>query len=67
MTRNLNNVIDLNFYPTDETKRSNLKHRPIGIGVQGLIDVYYKMKLSFDSDEAKQVNKEIFVDWDKDW
>ena len=60
LTRNLNNVIDNTYYPTIETKRSNLKHRPIGIGVQGLADVYIKMNLSFESDKAKIVNKKIF-------
>ena len=60
VTRNLNKIIDINFYPTDKTRRSNLLHRPIGIGVQGLADVFLKMDFAFDSDEAKRVNKEIF-------
>ena len=60
LVNNLNKVIDVNYYPVPETKISNEKHRPIGIGVQGLIDVYYKMGYPFDSDEAKQLNKEIF-------
>ena len=60
LVNNLNKVIDVNYYPVPETKLSNDKHRPIGIGVQGLIDVYYKMKMPFDSDEAKNLNKEIF-------
>ena len=60
LVNNLNKVIDVNYYPVIETKISNDRHRPIGIGVQGLIDVFYKMKLPFDSDEAKQLNKEIF-------
>ena len=60
VTRNLNKVIDINFYPTEKTKRSNLLHRPIGIGVQGLADVFLKMDMAFDSDEAKNVNKNIF-------
>ncbi len=60
LVNNLNKVIDINYYPVPETKLSNDKHRPIGIGVQGLIDVYYKMKMPFDSDEAKNLNKEIF-------
>ena len=60
LVNNLNKVIDVNYYPVPETRLSNERHRPIGIGVQGLIDVYYKMKISFESDEAKQVNKEIF-------
>jgi len=61
IVKNLNNVIDLNFYPVEETKRSNLKHRPVGIGVQGLADVYAQFKYPFDSDEAKQLNREIFA------
>jgi len=60
LVNNLNKVIDVNYYPVPETRRSNERHRPIGIGVQGLIDVYYKMGFPFDSDEAKQLNKEIF-------
>lgn len=60
VTRNLNKVIDLNFYPTPETKRSNFRHRPIGIGVQGLADAFILMKLPFDSPEARKLNKEIF-------
>ena len=61
IVKNLNNVIDLNFYPVEETKRSNLKHRPVGIGVQGLADVYAQFKYPFDSEEAKQLNREIFA------
>jgi len=57
---NLNKVIDINYYPTPESKLSNFKHRPIGIGVQGLADTYLLMRLPFDSDEARQLNKEIF-------
>ena len=60
VTRNLNKVIDINFYPTEKTKRSNFRHRPIGLGVQGLADVFFMMKLSFSSNEAKQLNKDIF-------
>jgi ribonucleoside-diphosphate reductase alpha subunit len=60
ITKNLNNVIDINFYPTDKTKESNLKHRPIGIGVQGLADVFALMDICFDSEEACEVNKQIF-------
>jgi ribonucleoside-diphosphate reductase alpha chain len=59
-TRNLNKVIDLNFYPTEQTKISNFKHRPIGIGVQGLADVYNIMGYPFGSDEARKLNKQIF-------
>ncbi len=60
LTHNLNKVIDHNFYPIKETWDSNKKHRPIGIGVQGLANVFYEMQISFDSNEAKQVNKKIF-------
>lgn len=60
VTNNLNKIIDVNFYPTEKTRRSNLKHRPIGIGVQGLADVFMLMDLPFASDEAKQINKDIF-------
>ncbi len=60
LTQNLNNIIDYNFYPTPETKRSNMRHRPIGIGVQGLANVFYEMGISFDSPEAREVNKNIF-------
>ena len=60
VTYNLNRVIDVNFYPTDKTKRSNLRHRPIGIGVQGLADVFMQMGLPFSADESKQINRYIF-------
>jgi ribonucleoside-diphosphate reductase alpha chain len=60
VTNNLNNVIDINFYPTEKTKISNMKHRPIGIGVQGLADTFILMDIPFHSDEAKKVNKMIF-------
>jgi ribonucleoside-diphosphate reductase alpha chain len=56
----MNKVIDNNFYPTEETKTSNMKHRPLGIGVQGLADVYIKMRYPFESKEAKELNKKIF-------
>jgi ribonucleoside-diphosphate reductase alpha chain len=56
----MNNVIDNTFYPTPETKLSNTRHRPIAVGVQGTSDVYIKMRLPFESPEAKQLNKEIF-------
>jgi len=58
--RNLNNVIDVNFYPTPETKKTNVENRPIGIGVQGLADVYCMLSLPFGSDEARELNKRIF-------
>jgi ribonucleoside-diphosphate reductase alpha chain len=60
LVKNLNKVIDINYYPVPETRLSNERHRPIGIGVQGLIDVFYKLKMPFDSDEAKNLNKDIF-------
>jgi ribonucleoside-diphosphate reductase alpha chain len=60
VTTNLNRIIDINFYPTPKTENSNLKHRPIGIGVQGLADVFMMMNIPFCSDEAKYINKCIF-------
>lgn len=60
ITKNLNKIIDLNFYPIEKARVSNLKHRPIGIGVQGLADVFAIMKMPFDSAEAAQLNKDIF-------
>jgi ribonucleoside-diphosphate reductase alpha chain len=59
-TINLNNVIDVNFYPSPAAKFSNLLHRPIGLGVQGLADVFFMLSLPYESDEAKILNKEIF-------
>ena len=60
ITRNLNKVIDVNYYPVEEARNSNMRHRPIGIGVQGLADAFILMKYPFDSDEAKKLNKDIF-------
>ena len=60
VTNNLNKVIDINYYPTEKTKRSNMKHRPIGIGIQGLADTFVLMDIPFHSEEAKEVNKLIF-------
>jgi ribonucleoside-diphosphate reductase alpha chain len=60
VTRNLNRVIDINFYPTPKTQTSNLRHRPIGIGVQGLADVFLMMDVAFYSDEALEINRLIF-------
>jgi ribonucleotide reductase alpha subunit len=60
VTANLNRIIDINFYPTSKTRRSNLLHRPIGVGVQGLADVFILMDIAFHSEEAKVVNKMIF-------
>jgi ribonucleoside-diphosphate reductase alpha chain len=59
-TKNLNKIIDNNFYPVEEARNSNMKHRPIGLGVQGLADVFILLRLPFESDEAKQLNKDIF-------
>ena len=60
LTRNLNKVIDINYYPTEKCKRSNMRHRPIGIGVQGLADVFAMMRLSWTSEAAAKLNREIF-------
>jgi len=60
LTNNLNKIIDYNFYPIPETERSNRRHRPIGIGVQGLANVFYEMKTEFGSDESKEINRKIF-------
>jgi ribonucleoside-diphosphate reductase alpha chain len=60
MTNNLNRVIDVNYYPTPETKNSNLRHRPIGLGVQGLADTFAMLSIPFESPEAQKLNKEIF-------
>ncbi|MEJ6794288.1 MAG: ribonucleoside-diphosphate reductase subunit alpha [Flavobacteriales bacterium] len=60
ITRNLNKVIDRNYYPVAEAKNSNMRHRPIGLGVQGLADTFIKLRLPFDSDEAKALNSDIF-------
>lgn len=57
---NLNRVIDVNWYPTEETRRSNMRHRPIGIGVQGLADAFALLGYAFESEEAKKLNKDIF-------
>ncbi len=59
-TRNLNRVIDINFYPTPETKRSNMRHRPIGLGVQGLADVFAMLGLNWESEEGAALNQRIF-------
>jgi len=59
-TINLNRIIDNNFYPVEEARNSNMRHRPIGLGVQGLADAYILMRYPFDSPEAKQLNKDIF-------
>ena len=60
ITENLNKIIDINFYPTEKTRRSNYLHRPIGIGVQGLADVFAKMDIPYHSNDAKEINRNIF-------
>lgn len=60
VTRNLNKIIDRNYYPIPEAERSNLRHRPIGIGVQGLADAFIKMRMPFDSEAARELNRDIF-------
>ncbi len=60
ITRNLNKIIDINYYPIPEAQNSNFRHRPIGIGVQGLADAFILMRMPFDSDEAKKLNTDIF-------
>jgi ribonucleoside-diphosphate reductase alpha chain len=60
VTKNLNKIIDNNYYPVEEARNSNMRHRPIGLGVQGLADVFILLRLPFESDKAKQLNKEIF-------
>ena len=60
ITRNLNRVIDKNYYPTEAARKSNMRHRPIGIGVQGLADVFQMLGLSFDEPKARELNKLIF-------
>jgi len=60
VTRNLNKVIDINYYPVEEARRSNMRHRPIGIGVQGLADTFIRLRMPFDSEESKGLNRDIF-------
>jgi ribonucleoside-diphosphate reductase alpha chain len=60
ITKNLNKIIDYNFYPVEEARNSNMRHRPIGIGVQGLADAFILMRFPFDSEDAKKLNKDIF-------
>ncbi len=59
-TRNLNKIIDINYYPVPEAERSNKRHRPIGLGVQGLADTFVLLRMPFESEEARQLNKDIF-------
>ena len=61
ITKNLNKIIDRNYYPIPETKKSNMELRPIGIGIQGFADLLFKMRLNFDSLEAREINKKIFA------
>lgn len=60
MTKNLNKIIDNNYYPVEEARKSNMRHRPIGLGVQGLADVFIILRMPFDSEEAAQLNRDIF-------
>jgi ribonucleoside-diphosphate reductase subunit M1 len=60
VTRNLNKIIDVNFYPVPEARKSNMRHRPIGIGIQGLADAFILMRYPFESEEAQLLNKQIF-------
>lgn len=60
VTKNLNKIIDRNYYPVEEARNSNLRHRPIGLGVQGLADVFILLRMPFESDAARQLNKDIF-------
>ncbi|KRD62481.1 ribonucleoside-diphosphate reductase [Flavobacterium sp. Root935] len=60
VTRNLNKVIDRNYYPVKEAENSNMRHRPVGLGVQGLADAFIMLRMPFTSDEAKKLNQEIF-------
>jgi ribonucleoside-diphosphate reductase alpha chain len=60
ITRNLNKVIDVNYYPVEEARNSNMRHRPIGLGVQGLADTFIMMRMPFDSEEARRLNEDIF-------
>lgn len=60
VTKNLNKVIDVNYYPVVEAENSNMRHRPIGLGVQGLADTFIKLRMPFDSEEAQGLNKDIF-------
>ena len=60
VTKNLNRVIDRNYYPVEEAKNSNMRHRPVGLGVQGLADTFIKLRMPFTSDEAKALNQDIF-------
>jgi len=60
VTKNLNRIIDINYYPVEEARNSNMRHRPIGLGVQGLADTFIMLRMPFESDEAQGLNKDIF-------
>ena len=60
LTKNLNKVIDVNFYPLEKARTSNMRHRPVGIGIQGISDLFAVLKIAFDSAEARKLNKDIF-------
>jgi ribonucleoside-diphosphate reductase alpha subunit len=60
VTKNLNKIIDINYYPTEKTRKSNMRHRPIGIGIQGLADVFLMLGHAFLSEDARQINRDIF-------
>src|SRR5690606_21951468 len=60
ITRNLDRVIDVNYYPIEEAKTSNLRHRPIAVGVQGLADLFMRLNVAFDSPEARALNRDVF-------
>lgn len=60
VTRNLNKVIDINYYPIEEARNSNMRHRPVGLGVQGLADAFILMRMPFESEAARELNKDIF-------
>lgn len=60
VTKNLNRIIDINYYPVEEARKSNMRHRPIGLGVQGLADTFIRLRMPFDSAEARGLNKDIF-------
>jgi ribonucleoside-diphosphate reductase alpha chain len=59
-TKNLNRIIDINYYPVEEARRSNMRHRPIGLGVQGLADVFIMLRMPYESEEARGLNRDIF-------
>ena len=65
VTKNLNRVIDRNYYPVKEAENSNMRHRPVGLGVQGLADTFIQLRLPFTCEEAKTLNQEIFEHFDK--